>query len=76
MPLYEYRCEKCRKKFEVLIFNISEKVKCKYCGSKSIKKLLSTFGISGGVKDKSSNSPSTSSSGCSASSCSGCTGCH
>ncbi len=72
MPLYEYKCKKCNKEFEVLIFNLSEKVKCQHCGSKSVKRLLSTFGIGG----KESSQGNSGGSSCSSSSCSGCTGCH
>ena len=44
MPLFEYECEKCGKKFEKLIFsNDTEKVTCPNCGSTETKKLLSFF---------------------------------
>ena len=45
MPLYEYQCKKCKKKFEKLV-SISESgnpVKCPDCDSEETEKLLSTF---------------------------------
>ncbi|RPH50480.1 MAG: zinc ribbon domain-containing protein [Desulfobacteraceae bacterium] len=43
MPLYEYKCEKCSRSFEKLVFaNDSEPVSCPECGSKKVKKLLSS----------------------------------
>ena len=42
MPLYEYRCERCRKTTEV-IQSFSEKPLriCPHCGERALKKLLS-----------------------------------
>ncbi len=60
MPLYEYQCKKCGKRFEKVV-SISEadtKQECPYCNGKNTEKLLSVFaakssssssaGISGG----------------------------
>ncbi|HET9796266.1 MAG TPA: zinc ribbon domain-containing protein [Thermoanaerobaculia bacterium] len=46
MPLYEYRCEHCRKKTEV-IQNYSEKPLkiCPHCGERKLKKLMSAPAI-------------------------------
>lgn len=57
MPLYEYLCKKCEKKFETLVSfkNADDPVKCPECGSKETRKLLSTFAAT--VKN---NSPSCS----------------
>ena len=54
MPLYEYQCKKCERKFETLIsFRDSEKpVECPHCGSKETGKLLSTFCASMGKSTK------------------------
>jgi len=43
MPLYEYKCEKCKFEFEELVFNKKENliVDCKRCGAKANKKLSS-----------------------------------
>lgn len=41
MPIYEYKCERCKKKFEVLQKINSEPLKkCIYCGG-NVKKLIS-----------------------------------
>jgi putative FmdB family regulatory protein len=65
MPIYEFVCSECKKPFEELVFssNAVEKVVCPDCGSKQIKRKLSTFAskISGG----SSLSMSSSSAACS-----------
>ncbi|MFN7181071.1 MAG: FmdB family zinc ribbon protein [Planctomycetota bacterium] len=74
MPVYEYRCKKCGKMFEILVFGTPQKIKCENCGSKQVKRLLSTFGI-GGENKGSTPTTSPSSSGCSSSSCGSCSGC-
>jgi putative FmdB family regulatory protein len=50
MPLYEYRCAPCGKRFEVLqkIGASSEGVKCPSCGAADVTKQLSTFASSMG----------------------------
>lgn len=42
MPIYEYRCKKCEKEFEALVYG-SEKASCPTCHGKSLERLLSTF---------------------------------
>ncbi|MBI5360132.1 MAG: zinc ribbon domain-containing protein [Planctomycetes bacterium] len=71
MPIYEFNCCKCRKKFELLIRS-SDKCKpvCVHCNSKKLERLLSGFAIGGGNSGGSSSSKSCS--GCSSSSCSSC----
>ncbi len=46
MPIYEYRCKKCGKVFEVLFRSRDEKLKvsCPSCQSEKAEKLLSVFG--------------------------------
>jgi putative FmdB family regulatory protein len=43
MPLYEYRCDECRRKFTLLVGVTSKKEKsaCPKCGSRKITKLIS-----------------------------------
>lgn len=42
MPLYEYKCNECKKKFEVLQKITAEPLEnCLYCGG-SVKKLISS----------------------------------
>ena len=45
MPLYEYKCSKCEKSFEILQRN-NEKVVCPNCEGKSLEKLFSVFASS------------------------------
>lgn len=46
MPVYDYRCSKCNKKFSVTM-TISEyekkKVKCPKCGSTKVEQQVATF---------------------------------
>lgn len=41
MPLYEYACQSCGGKFELLIRNASETPRCPECDSSRLEKLLS-----------------------------------
>ncbi|HEY2523576.1 MAG TPA: zinc ribbon domain-containing protein [Candidatus Binataceae bacterium] len=45
MPIYEYQCEKCRKRTSVLTMRVSERVAavCEHCGSKQMRRLMSRF---------------------------------
>ncbi|MBW2000648.1 MAG: zinc ribbon domain-containing protein [Deltaproteobacteria bacterium] len=45
MPIYEYRCNKCDRVFEHLVFSSDgdEKPECPACGEKDTSKLMSTF---------------------------------
>ena len=47
MPIYEYQCEKCRKRSSVLTLRVSEKVSpvCEHCGSKKMNRLMSRFAM-------------------------------
>ncbi|MBE0572211.1 MAG: zinc ribbon domain-containing protein [Ignavibacteriaceae bacterium] len=73
MPIYEYKCSKCNKKFDVLHKStvIQEEVHCPACDSKENKKLFSSF------SSTSNNNVSHSDSSCQNGSCSfpaaGCT---
>lgn len=70
MPLFEYKCAKCSKRFEILHKSVSniEEVECPECHSKEIKKLLSSFSAAG---FSSSGSDYSSSDNCDNGSC-GC----
>jgi putative FmdB family regulatory protein len=43
MPIYEYRCKKCRRKSEIITFRASEEVSacCKHCGSAEVERVPS-----------------------------------
>ncbi len=71
MPLYEYRCKKCEKNFEILQRG-SEKAVCPECGGKSLEKQFSVF-ASGGQQSESSGGgmPPSSPGSCSGTGCCG-----
>ena len=46
MALYEYKCNKCGKVSEILVFSADEATGCKHCGSNDLEKLLSSFAVS------------------------------
>jgi putative FmdB family regulatory protein len=46
MPLYEYTCESCEERSELLISGNTEPV-CPHCGSKQMHKEFSTFAAHG-----------------------------
>lgn len=79
MPLFEYKCNDCSQKFEVLVKSSAheKEVTCPSCKSVNHKKLFSSFSASvsgsatasfGGCSDGSCGIPS-SSSGCSSGMC-------
>lgn len=47
MPIYEYRCRKCGKRFSVLTLRVSEtpKPECTKCGATTADRLLSRFAM-------------------------------
>lgn len=47
MPIYEYRCKKCKKEFSRLLLNPKEiaGLRCKFCNSSNLTKLLSSFRV-------------------------------
>lgn len=65
MPIYEYKCQKCDREFEKLIFG-NQNVNCPECGSDEVKKKFSLFGMSG------IDNPTSGCSSCSSSSCKSC----
>lgn len=42
MPIYEFKCTKCKIKFEEIVRG-KEKIKCPKCGCSSVNKLFSSF---------------------------------
>ena len=52
MPLYEYRCRECEKRFEEFVLGDS-KPRCPACESRKVDKLLSVFAVGAGGGPKS-----------------------
>jgi len=51
MPVYEYRCNNCRRRVSVYLRNVATPPKCPQCGSKDLSRLFSTFAVRGTYKD-------------------------
>ncbi|MFQ3675789.1 MAG: zinc ribbon domain-containing protein [Endomicrobiia bacterium] len=71
MPIYEYKCKKCKNDFELLLYQ-GEIPVCPKCNSKDVEKKFSVFATSCGTgtnKDDSYLQGTSSSCGCG--SCSG-----
>ena len=47
MPIYEYRCQSCETKFDLLVRG-DRSVVCPHCGSSSLDRLLSVPFVSSG----------------------------
>ena len=45
MPIYEYRCNRCRREFSELLLKMSDSrpIQCKFCRSKNVVRLVSSF---------------------------------
>jgi putative FmdB family regulatory protein len=45
MPIYEYRCNHCKNEFSQLFLNSKEshKIRCKFCNSRDLTRLVSFF---------------------------------
>lgn len=50
MPIYEYRCQNCGRKFEKLrkIADADAELPCPYCESEEVARVLSSFATGGG----------------------------
>lgn len=59
MPVYEYQCGDCNKRFELFFpQRISgEGVVCRNCHGDKVRKLVSTFASQGGGEDMSFSAP-------------------
>ncbi len=70
MPIYEFRCKKCKKEFECIVFGKDNDVCCPSCNGKRVERLMSvaSFKSSGKVVSSSSSGCAT----CGGGSCSTC----
>ncbi len=73
MPIYEYLCQKCNLRFEVLKRNFSDQAEiCPQCGNSGSKRVFSVFGFSSGGKFVSSSSKGSGCSTCKVKNCDSC----
>ncbi|MCW7752475.1 zinc ribbon domain-containing protein [Desulfobotulus sp. H1] len=78
MPIYEYHCQSCSRKFESLVMKRDETPGCPYCNSENAQRLMSACGFvskgtgTGGEPTVTRSAATSGCSGCSASSCAGC----
>ena len=76
MPLYEYMCDECQCKFDLLrsFSQADDPVTCPYCEHAGARRLLSAFAAVSTGSDGSTASVAGSSSctSCAATSCAGC----
>ena len=47
MPIYEYQCQECSEKFDILVRSTgdTQNLECPKCGSKEVQKAISLFGV-------------------------------
>ncbi|RKX31965.1 MAG: zinc ribbon domain-containing protein [Verrucomicrobia bacterium] len=69
MPLFEFTCRMCGKRFELLLRSRSEKARCPECGSTRVERQFSGFFSRVSGNQGGASSPC---SGCTATSCSSC----
>ena len=58
MPIYEYICLKCNKKFTLLqsMYPADNNTECPKCSSREVKKVISSFSCTTGSKNSASSS--------------------
>lgn len=56
MPLYEYECRECGKRFEAFVTG-SRRPVCPSCHGENLEKLLSVFGVGGAATGPAGKSP-------------------
>ncbi|MCL5265047.1 MAG: zinc ribbon domain-containing protein [Chloroflexi bacterium] len=76
MPLYEFKCNECSNKFEVLrsFSSADEPAPCPACGANNARRLVSTFASFS--KSDSGVTRSVGGSSCSSCASSNCASCH
>ena len=60
MPVYEYICDECGEKFEVLVRSSTQKAvfTCPQCGSEKVHKAISLFGVGGATRSTAASAAS------------------
>ncbi len=72
MPIYEFRCNGCGKKFEELVLSSSEKIKCPKCRKARVTRLMSAFSFNKGGAAQGQSSSGKSCAGCRSKNCGSC----
>ncbi len=57
MPIYEYTCKDCGKSSELIVSSETQ-ISCEHCGSKKLKRELSSFAFSRGGSSSPACAPS------------------
>jgi putative FmdB family regulatory protein len=75
MPVYEFVCQDCNSRFDTLVrsYSASNEVACKDCESENVRRLVSTFAVSGFDDPMAAASQPSAGGGCCGGSC-GCGG--
>ncbi len=72
MPMYEYRCNKCDKKFEDLVLSRDARVECPKCAATDVDRLMSACNFKSTGSSKKAPSSGKSCAGCSSKNCGTC----
>jgi len=71
MPIYEYYCPSCEKRFEELVFEANpEVVHCPECGANEVNRLISLFAASTNAENSAKMIGESSGHSCGCGSCS------
>jgi len=60
MPIYEYVCKDCKKRFEALVFG-SQKASCPLCNGTNLDQQISVFSVGAGTRSEQAACPSAAS---------------
>jgi len=74
MPIYEFRCEKCQRRFEKLcpIGESGHNLQCPACGAPGPRRVMSGFATGGGGDSDAAASSGGGCAGCAGGSCATC----
>lgn len=57
MPIFEYKCLECNKNMDLIVSSSFSDVKCAYCGSSKLQKLISAHSSMSGTKSNNMPGP-------------------
>ncbi|MFZ5631572.1 MAG: FmdB family zinc ribbon protein [Bacillota bacterium] len=74
MPIYEFKCQSCGRRFEKLcsLGETGENFSCPQCGTTGPRRVMSGFAAKSSGKDDFSGSGSSGCGGCTSTSCGSC----